>query len=450
MSARNLLRGLLPQALLAAALMMAGGAARADDPYRLFAGDVVAMRVAGVPDLAQKADVQLDGSISLPEVGEVPAAGRTLGEVRESIRTAIASRLVPVYSADGQQHLRAVTRDQVSAWIEAYRPVFVSGDVQRSGEFTFRPGLTVGQAIAAAGGVARTPAAALPVANAAGLEADYRGAWYALAAAEARVWRLRTELGEDIPFDPSALPPAPQRGSALDDILNVEKDMRRTRQLADDRQRAFLERSIQQIDQQIAVMKQELAVQKQAEDADAADLKKAVALNAKGLFTDARMSDLRRAAMDSSTLRLKTESNLMQFERSSTEVKHELESLDDKRHLSLLDELQQARIKRAAARARLNQLVSQLQMAGMAVPDAGPKTISATVVRTGEAAPIQAAPDFRLLPGDIVQVALGADTQAPGAAGAAPAPATPAPQDPSAMIGVSSSDPSRRAAASNG
>ena len=417
---------------LALALMLASGGARADDPYHLLTGDVVAMSVAGFPDLTQKAEVQLDGSLNLPMVGEVRAAGRTLKDVRERIRSALANRLIPVYASDGQEHLRAVMRDQVSAWIAEYRPVFVSGDVVRSGEFRYRPGMTVRQAVAAAGGVMATPVAT-PAANTAGLEADYKGAWIALATTEARIWRLRTELGEDIAFDPSGLPPAPQEATALDDILRVEKQLRQARALDHERERAFLERGIEQINQQAKVLKRQLEVQKKTDLADAADLEKVTKLSDKGLITNTSMSDLRRAALISATMRLQTELNLMQLERRGTEVARDLERLDDNRQVSLLSELQQAQVKRAAEDAKLNALVSRLQAAGVALPEAAADgKITMNVMRAGAAGPIPALPDLELRPGDVVQVKLGAAAEGP------------------TIGGPASEDSSRRMAANHG
>ncbi|MDW4549736.1 polysaccharide biosynthesis/export family protein [Defluviimonas sp. D31] len=386
------------------ASMLVGTGARADEAYRLLAGDVVAMSVAGVPELSQEAQVQLDGSLSMPLVGEVSAAGRTMPDLRESIRAAIASRLVPVYTPNGQEHLRSFARDQVSAWISEYRPVFVSGDVARAGEFKFRPGMTVRQVIAAAGGVALAPAMG-PIVNTAGLEADYVGAWHSLAAIEARVWRLRTELGEEIGFEPVELPPPPQRNTALEDILRVETDLREARALDHERERSFLERSLTQIDQQTAVLVRQLEVEKETEIADAADLEQARELSGKGLYTQSRISDIRSAALISATRRLQTETNLMQLERRKTEIARELERLDDRRHVSLLDEIQQARVKRAGEAAKLNALVARMEAAGVAPPAVTKGEIVVTLVRADAVEPLAASLDLVLQPGDVVQVA---------------------------------------------
>lgn len=411
------LKQCLPTLGFAFALILNTDVAQADTPYRLLSGDVVAMSVSGIPDLTQKATVQLDGSLSLPMVGDVRAAGRTLSEVREAIRTAIASRLVSVYTADGQEHFRTVTRDQVSAWIAEYRPVFVSGEVVRSGEFNYLPGMTVRQAIAAAGGVQVIQGTAFS-ANVAGLESDYTGAWYALATSDARVWRIRTELGENIAFNPSNLPPAKNGAAKLEDILSVQKELRAARDIDNERQRAFLKRAIDQITKQTSVLNRELDVQKKSEQADAADLKRAVELSGKGLFTDARLSDLRRAALTSATMRLQTESNLMQLERRSTEVARELERLDDNRRLALLDELQQAQARQASDGAKLNALADRIRAAGVSFPQAGAaEKIAVTVERSGVADPIQATPGMMLQPGDVVQVSPGPNAPAPAFGG---------------------------------
>lgn len=379
--------------------------ARADEAYRLLAGDVIAVSVVGLPDLSREAEVQLDGSLSLALVGEVVAAGRTLRDVRGDIRASIASRLVPIYTSDGEERLRTVSRDDVTVWIAEYRPLFVSGEVARPGEFRYRPGITVRQAIAMAGGEAPEPVAG-PAINTAGLEADYWGAWHALAADEARIWRLRTELGEDIPFDPQGLPPAPERTMSLDNIRKLELDLREARDLEHERERAFLTRAFEQIAGQADVLARQLEAEKASQALDAADLEQANEAAGEGLYTQSRMADLRNAALLSTTRRLQTEANLMQLERRSTEVARDLERLDDRRHLELLGELQQAQVSRRAGLATLNEIEARLSASSVTMPGVGTgrDEITITVVRAGFSDPVTAKLDLELKPGDVVQV----------------------------------------------
>ncbi len=182
-------QGSLQRAVLtAAALLLTGafcGAVSAQE-YRLHAGDVIEMAIVGLPEMGARSSIQIDGSLSLPEIGDIDAAGRSISEIRDQIRTALASRLLQVYLPDGTEVTRVVSRDQVTASVVEYRPVFVSGDVALPGERIFRPGMTVRQAIAASGGV-MPPNPLASGYNAIGLRADYAGSWHAATAAGARV-----------------------------------------------------------------------------------------------------------------------------------------------------------------------------------------------------------------------------------------------------------------------
>ena len=182
--------------LLAVALCCSLNSARAE--YRLQGGDVVEISVSGVPDLRQRAPVQLDGSITFPVIGTFMVEGVDFSDVRGKIQ-----------SPDGREFSRTFEREEVAATIVEYRPVFITGDVTRAGEQPFRPRMTVRQALATAGGfsaLARGTATSFDTAN---LRSEYVTVWLNLAREHVRVWRIRTELGENIELDQKAIPPAP-------------------------------------------------------------------------------------------------------------------------------------------------------------------------------------------------------------------------------------------------
>jgi len=87
--------------------------------------------------------VGMDGKISYPYVGSVAVNGKNL----ENISKTIAKNLK---IAIGLPSLPAVAIE-----IASYNPIFVTGDVYRPGKYDFRPGMTVRQAMAMAGGVGR-------------------------------------------------------------------------------------------------------------------------------------------------------------------------------------------------------------------------------------------------------------------------------------------------------
>ena len=106
--------------------------------YRLGSGDQVRVIVFGEEDLSGEFVVDGAGMVSLPLVGEVPAGGKTLQEFRSQIEALLS---------DGY-----LTDPRVSAEVLNYRPFYILGEVEESGEYPYTDGLTVMNAVARAGG----------------------------------------------------------------------------------------------------------------------------------------------------------------------------------------------------------------------------------------------------------------------------------------------------------
>lgn len=106
--------------------------------YRLSIGDKLKISVFGEENLSGPSEVNGMGNVSLPLIGEVPARGQSLAEFRE----AVARRL-----ADGY-----LKHPKVTVEITNYRPVYVHGEVKSGGEFAYKSGLKLRDAIAMAGG----------------------------------------------------------------------------------------------------------------------------------------------------------------------------------------------------------------------------------------------------------------------------------------------------------
>lgn len=113
-------------------------------PYLLRPGDHVAVSVYQEPDLTQS-DLPIDdsGMISLPLVGSVQAAGRSVQDVSAEVQRAYGRRFL----RDPQV---SVTLRQAAA-----RTLSVEGQVGRPGQFPIEPGNTLLSAIAMAGSPAQ-------------------------------------------------------------------------------------------------------------------------------------------------------------------------------------------------------------------------------------------------------------------------------------------------------
>ena len=104
----------------------------------LASGDVVKLTFSAAPELNQSQKVRADGKLSLPLVGEVDAAGKTVGQLQ--------SELVQLYKSQ-------LKTPEVTVSLEASPTiVVVSGAVSHPSKIAFERPTTVFQAIMEAGG----------------------------------------------------------------------------------------------------------------------------------------------------------------------------------------------------------------------------------------------------------------------------------------------------------
>ncbi|MFN7055059.1 polysaccharide biosynthesis/export family protein [Hyphomonas sp.] len=106
--------------------------------YMLGSSDRLRVTVFGHQDLSGEFEVDGTGSISMPLIGQVTAENLTTVQLEQ----AIAERL-----SDGY-----LLNPRVSAEVINYRPFYILGEVNRPGEYPYTNGLTVQNAVAAAGG----------------------------------------------------------------------------------------------------------------------------------------------------------------------------------------------------------------------------------------------------------------------------------------------------------
>ena len=116
--------------------------ARSAEPstdYRLVAGDKLRIEVYKDAQLSQSLQVRPDGKITLPLVGDLPAAGRTSNELRDSITSSLKEYITnPVVTV---------------IVVETVPPeIYVMGEVQKPGPQPLMGQVSVLQALSAAGG----------------------------------------------------------------------------------------------------------------------------------------------------------------------------------------------------------------------------------------------------------------------------------------------------------
>ncbi|MBV9391189.1 MAG: polysaccharide export protein [Verrucomicrobia bacterium] len=104
----------------------------------LSSGDTVKISFTGAPELNETQKIGPDGMISLPLIGEVNAAGKTVGVLQSELASRYKTQL---------------QNSEVVVTLEARAiPVVVSGAVQKPGRVTFERPSTLLEAIMEAGG----------------------------------------------------------------------------------------------------------------------------------------------------------------------------------------------------------------------------------------------------------------------------------------------------------
>lgn len=108
-----------------------------ESSYRLGAGDKIRVSVFGEPNLTGEYQLDGGGTVTLPLIGRVKAAGLTSEDLKKSLER------------NYREYLKA---PDVSVAILNYRPFYIVGEVNKPGNYPYVSGITVINAVAIAGG----------------------------------------------------------------------------------------------------------------------------------------------------------------------------------------------------------------------------------------------------------------------------------------------------------
>ena len=108
------------------------------DTYRLSPGDKLKVTVFNETDLTGEFQVNERGNVAFPLAGEIKASGSTPDEFRDRLTQCLRGKFVK--------------NPRVSIEMVNYRPFNVLGEVRNAGQYAYRPGISVQDAVAMAGG----------------------------------------------------------------------------------------------------------------------------------------------------------------------------------------------------------------------------------------------------------------------------------------------------------
>ena len=115
-----------------------GGGSGQEVPYRLATGDKVHVIVYGEDDLGGDFDVDGNGYVRLPLIGQVKASDLSAHELEDRIASLLS---------DGY-----LQNPRVSVAVVQYRPFYIIGEVNKPGEYPYVNDMNALNAVALAGG----------------------------------------------------------------------------------------------------------------------------------------------------------------------------------------------------------------------------------------------------------------------------------------------------------
>jgi polysaccharide export outer membrane protein len=113
----------------------------APGPYTFDSGDQVRVVVYGQPAPSGEHRIDDSGMIAVPLIGAVEARGKTAEELRSSIAREL-----------GEEGRKVMVNPDVTIQIQAFRPFYILGEVERPGKYPYVPGMNVLTGVAIGGG----------------------------------------------------------------------------------------------------------------------------------------------------------------------------------------------------------------------------------------------------------------------------------------------------------
>jgi len=328
----------LAMALLLAIMPIPSTADDSPSLYRVGSGDRLRIKVLNYPDLSGEFTVQPSGDISLASVGRIRVAGREFDELEdEFINRLRESGLVD---------------PQVSVEIAEYRPIYVVGDVKSPGRYQFQMGMTVLQALAAAGGFLtlddETLKLRLQVLEAQDsmdtVEVDY----VAAIAKRARLLAER-DAAEKITFPPEII--ERENDPKISGIVDSENRLFATGLTAVSGAIAILENQKKQLYNEIDNLQAQLKAIEKRDDLIEIELRDVEYLFGKGLTAKTRLLELQRLLTDVQRDRLEVAAFVARAQQEISKVDLSMANLRNDRLDRILGDL--AAVQREISRLEI-------------------------------------------------------------------------------------------------
>ncbi|MEY8800923.1 polysaccharide biosynthesis/export family protein [Leisingera sp. XS_AS12] len=370
---------------------------------RVVAWDDSKMAFAQFDELGGNYTIGIDGTMMMPLVGSIRAAGQT------------GASLAAAVSAAVQQKTGLSQPPSTTVNILKYRPVYVLGDVMRPGSYDFRPGLTTVQAVALAGGLYRLNGEETgDLIAAIRTSGTYREVGLTRARMQLRAARLQAEQADqDSLLRPEGLS-SPGGEAALAAMFEQEKILFASRRetlanaLAElDTSRKLLESEIAARQEKLTALERQIGLVRESVGTLDTLLKRGLSRSQSLVVAQQTLIELEARALDNETGIFKAQQQISELDRSKAD-------LISTRRLQVLRELQatEAEIDRLSNREVVNRRILRESGAGAMLagetPDKPVSIVRYQILRSnsGEPAAQPAGRATVLQPLDVLEVIL--------------------------------------------
>lgn len=382
--------------------LLEGNAVRATSDYIIRADDKLKIKVFQYPELSGEYKVRANGTISIAPIGDIMVSGLSTKEIANQI---------------SERFVRSGISDKPGTSVEVFetRPVYVLGDVQKPGEYQFRPGMTVLQVVSLAGGWLRFNDAGLmrldrDSITISGEMRNLVRRYYELTARRARLnaelaMRTDVQFSNDLVLRSQVDPAVRQLIDEERSLLNIHVDALKTQIDSLEQNRSLYEREIDAIKRQIEANK----VQSASVERELVEVR---GLVKRGLTTISRLANLERMQAQLEMNEQGFQTLILRSRQNITQADQRIFDLKSQRNATVTAEVQKVRMDIDDVSVKFDTNRSLLVEAKVTVPalvgvsDGAVETKSLVVVRMqdGKTQTIDATESTELLPGDVLRI----------------------------------------------
>lgn len=362
---------------------------------RMVAWDSTALAFTRFTEIEGEYTIAANGTLLLPLIGPVDAAGQT---------PSVLSEMITVFL---QQSIGLAEEPSTTVEVSEYRPVYILGDVQRPGAYEYRPGLRVDQAIALAGGLSR--AADLSdnqIRNQLRDLGSLREASISRAQLAVRVARLSAETeGAETVLFPANLT-HPDGADVMQALIKREQALFESRNESLNRGIASLDQTEELLITEAAALEAKMGGLDKQVELLTTQIEGLERLVERGLARSPTLVALQSSLIDLQARQTDVETALFRAQQRVTEIDRERIDLETRRQENALTELQNVQTSLAQIETRMGMLEALGREGSLAMADIsdGAEQVLAFSIARGDETQNNVERNAKLKPLDVLEV----------------------------------------------